>query len=72
MPGKHRGLLPTLLALLALAGLLTLIGILVWMMMAPSNVPTRPGGPRSAISHAGTRAGVLISSKLSGSGQHLT
>ncbi len=58
MPGKHQGLLPTLVALLALAGTLTLIGIIVWMMMAPSNVPTRPGGPSSAVPYAVGRAQV--------------
>ncbi len=43
MKGNKQGLLATMLALLVLAGAMTLIGIIVWMRMAHSTVPSQPG-----------------------------
>ncbi len=43
MEGKKQGLFATLLALLVLAGAMTVIGIIVWMRMSHPNVPTQPG-----------------------------
>jgi hypothetical protein len=44
--GKKQGLLPTLLVLLVVAGTLTIIGIVIWMRMAPMSVPTQPPQPK--------------------------
>ncbi len=43
MKGTKQGLLATMLALLVLAGAMTLIGIIVWMRMAHPTVPSQPG-----------------------------
>ncbi|MGI9104530.1 MAG: hypothetical protein ACR2IF_18965 [Terriglobales bacterium] len=43
MKGKKEGLLATLLALLVLAGAMTIIGIIVWMRMSHTSVPSQPG-----------------------------
>jgi hypothetical protein len=41
-PHEHSGLGATLIALLILAGALTVIGIVVWLRTAPSGAPTQP------------------------------
>jgi len=47
--GKKQGLLPTLIVLLAVAGTLTIIGIVIWMRMWPMTVPTQPPQPTSVL-----------------------
>ncbi len=48
-PHEKAGLGPTLLALLVLAGALTVIGVVIWLRMAPQQTPTQP---RQAVPHS--------------------
>ncbi len=41
-PHEKAGLGPTLLALLVLAGALTVIGVVIWLRMTPQTAPTQP------------------------------
>ena len=41
-PHEYSGLGATLIALLVLAGVLAVIGVVVWLRKVPSGVPTRP------------------------------
>ncbi len=44
-PHEYSGLGATLIALLILAGALTVIGAVIWLRKAPSGVPTQPPQP---------------------------
>ncbi len=47
---RKLGVTATLMILLVIGGLMTILGIVVWLRMAPASVHTQPAQPRSSIS----------------------